>query len=406
MLVLAGLALLALAYTYVGYPVVLLLLGRLRPKFAPTPTVAPPGSAAGRAPPRISVLLPAFNAEAFLAKKIESLLAQDYPPDRVEILIYCDGCTDDTERVARALASSAEAGGRIRVFVETARLGKPAGLNTLAAAATGDLLLLNDVRQPFSPGTLAAMARALGDPKVGCATGRLVLSGSAGSGVYWRYEEWLRRRESGFRGMVGMTGPIGMIRRADFAPVPADMILDDMWLPLRIVLQGKRVFLVPEAEAYDTAFEDDREFGRKVRTLAGNYQLFARLPRLLFPVANPIWFETISHKIMRLCAPWALVVAFGASAVAALGGIGSRSLVVGAARALLLGQLAFYGAAALGPKGGRLPGVARTFVVLNAAAIFGLGRFLTGRQRVTWTTGREVAAPVGDAGGQIPLDRR
>jgi cellulose synthase/poly-beta-1,6-N-acetylglucosamine synthase-like glycosyltransferase len=256
-------------------------------------------------------------------------------------------------------------------------------LNTLAAAASGDLLLLNDVRQPLSANAVRDLTRPFTDPAVGCATGRLVLTGGAGSGVYWRYEEWIRRNESRFRGVVGMTGPLGMVRRADFIPVPTDIILDDVWLPMSLVLAGKRVVLVPTAEAHDTAFADQREFSRKVRTLAGNYQLFAKLPQLLLPFINPIWFETFSHKLMRLCAPWMLLLLLGSSLVAATGD--SPGLV----RALVIAQLLFYGMAAIGPKGGRLSGVARTFVVLNVAAIVGLGRFLTGRQRITWKTGRE-----------------
>jgi hypothetical protein len=180
-----------------------------------------------------------------------------------------------------------------------------------------------------------------------------------------------------------MTGPLGMVRRADFIPVPTDIILDDVWLPMSLVLAGKRVVLVPTAEAHDTAFADQREFSRKVRTLAGNYQLFAKLPQLLVPFINPIWFETFSHKLMRLSAPWMLLLLLSSSLLVATAD-GS-----GLVRALVIAQLLFYGMAAIGPKGGRLAGVARTFVVLNVSAIVGLARFLTGRQRITWKTGRE-----------------
>jgi biofilm PGA synthesis N-glycosyltransferase PgaC len=381
-------ALAALGYTYLGYPALLRVLIQLAGRGRSGAAGSEPAVVSGdERAPSVSVLMPAFNAAAYLPAKLESLLEQAYPPDLIEILIYCDGCTDDTEAVARAFAESAGAGGRVRVFGDPAQRGKPTGLNTLAAAATGDLLLLNDVRQPLSKNAIRDLTRAFTDPAVGVATGRLVLAGGAGSGVYWRYEEWIRRHESRFRGVFGMTGPLGMVRRADFIPVPTDIILDDVWLPMSLVLAGKRVVLVPTAEAHDTAFTDEREFSRKVRTLAGNYQLFAKLPQLLVPFINPIWFETFSHKLMRLCAPWMLLLLLGSSLVAATGGGAGlvRALVV----AQLLAQLLFYGMAAVGTKGGRLTGVARTFVVLNVAAIVGLGRFLTGRQRITWKTGRE-----------------
>ncbi|HEX3903414.1 MAG TPA: glycosyltransferase [Polyangia bacterium] len=355
-----------LAYTYLGYPLAIGLLARLR-RWRPTP-------AAG-ALPTVTICLPIYNGAGYLPAKIASLLAQDYPSE-FDILVYCDGCSDDSEAVARSLAATPAAGGRVRVIANPERSGKPTGLNRLGPAATGELLLLNDVRQPLAPNALRALATALADPTVGCATGNLVLAGSAGSGVYWRYENWIRRQESVFRGVVGMTGPIGMIRRADLRPLQEDLILDDVWIPMRIALTGKRTVFVVEAEARDTAFGDEREFQRKVRTLAGNYQLFARMPALLVPVVNPIWFETFSHKILRLVAPWLLAL------LAALSLAGARQSVWIAA--LTVGQIAFYAGAAVGPRFGRIASLARTFLVLNAAAMIGLWRFLTGRQRVTW----------------------
>ena len=365
-------ALVLLGYTYAGYPIAIGLLARLFGNRR-----APAADPAGR-PPSVTVCLPVYNGAAFLPAKIRSLFAQDYPADRFEILVYCDGIGDDSERVARELAASPEAAGRLRVITATERKGKPTALNVMGQAATGDLLLLNDVRQPLSPNAMSALVAAMADGAVGCATGNLVLAGGAGSGVYWRYENWIRLQESRFRGVVGMTGPIAMMRRADLRPLPEDLILDDVWIPMQLGLAGKRVAFVPEAEAHDAAFEDDREFRRKARTLAGNYQLFARMPALLSPFANRIWFETISHKIMRLAAPWLLVLLAVTSASAAVTG---ASLGM---RALLAGQIGFYAAAAVGARAGRLAGVARTFVVLNAAALVGLYRYLTGRQRVTW----------------------
>jgi poly-beta-1,6-N-acetyl-D-glucosamine synthase len=361
-----------IAYTYLGYPIAIGLLARLFPRRA--------SAATGGEPPLVTVCLPVYNGAAYLPAKIESLLAQDVPGDGLEILIYCDGCADDSVAIARALAAAPEARGRIHVLAEPQRRGKPAALNALAARAQGSLLLLNDVRQPFSPNAVRALAATLEDASVGCATGNLVLAGGAASGVYWRYENWIRRQESRFRGVAGMSGSIAMMRRADYQPLPEDVILDDVWIPMRLGLGGRRVAFVAEAEAYDTAFEDDHEFRRKVRTLAGNYQLFARMPALLVPTANPFWFETVSHKVLRLVAPWLLVLLGGAS----LAGARSPSAAAPLMAALVAAQLAFYALALAGRRLGRLGGVARTFVVMNLAAIVGLGRYLTGRQRVTW----------------------
>jgi len=372
-------ALALLLYTYVGYPLMLALLTRLSKRHART------DPAAGEQVPMVSVLLSVHNGAAFLPSKLDSLLNQDYPCERMEILIYCDGSTDNTDAVARALAAEPSAGGRIRIVCADERRGKPTGLNVLCTLARGDLLLLNDVRQPFAPNAVRALAEAMADPRVGCATGNLVVAGEAGSGLYWRYENWIRQQESGFRGLVGMTGPIAMVRRADLARIPDDVILDDVWIPMRLTLEGKRVTFVAAAKAYDTAFDDEREFRRKVRTLAGNYQLFARMPGLMVPFINPIWFETVSHKLLRLAAPWLLLGLACASTLDAILPAEPHNPLI---QALVLAQFAFYSAAALGRRAKQPGGAARTFVVLNAAALVGLWGFLTGRQRVTWQVTR------------------
>ena len=366
-------ALALLAYTYVGYPIAIGVLARARARRAP--------SAIGETPKAsVSAFLPVYNGAAHLRAKLESLLAQDYPPELLEVLVYCDGCADDSEAMARAFAAEPRAAGRVRVFASAERRGKPAALNALRAEAKGELLLLGDVRQPLSAGSARALARALEDPAVGCATGNLVLAGGAPSGVYWRYENWIRRQESRFRGVVGMSGAIAMMRRAELDPLPEGLILDDVWIPARLGLRGKRVAFVDGAEAYDTAFDDDHEFRRKVRTLAGNYQLFAMVPALLAPFANPFWFELVSKKVMRLVAPW-LMLGLAVTSVASAAGGGRLAGLMGL---LVAAQLGFYAAAAAGTRAGRLARVARTFVVLNLAAVVGLARYLGGRQRVTW----------------------
>jgi cellulose synthase/poly-beta-1,6-N-acetylglucosamine synthase-like glycosyltransferase len=364
-----------IVYTYLGYPAVIGILARVAPR---RPSGAPPDRAE---PKSVSICLPVSNGAAQLQPKVASLLAQAYPADRLEILVCCDGCTDESEAIARSLAATPEAAGRVRVFAHAVRLGKPSGINTLAAAARGELLLLTDVRQPLSANALRDLAAALEDPTVGCATGSLILSGETGGGAYWKYERWIRTQEDRFRGVVGMTGAIAMMRRADFAPLPRDLILDDVWIPMRLVLERKRVALVASAQAFDAAFEDDREFRRKVRTLSGNYQLFRRLPGLLSPLANPLWFETFSHKVLRLAAPWLLLTLAVLSATHAGAGIGPERHFFAL---LLVGQIVFYVMAGAGRRLGAVGKLARTFVVLNAAAVAGLWRHLRGRQPVTW----------------------
>jgi cellulose synthase/poly-beta-1,6-N-acetylglucosamine synthase-like glycosyltransferase len=366
-------ALLLLVYAYAGYPLAVAALARIRP----ARRVLDPAFT-----PMVSALIPAYNGASHLEAKIRSLQALDYPPDRLEVIIYSDGSSDGTLALAGRLAA---ADPRIRVMSSPTRRGKPTALNEMTRAAIGEVLLLTDVRQPLEPRALRALVERLADPTVACVSGNLVLIGKAGAGAYWRYENWIRRMEAAFRSMVGVTGPLYAIRRSDMAPLPSDVILDDMWVPMRQILNGRRVAFAEEAIAYDEAFGDRREFGRKVRTLAGNFQLLALMPALLDPWRNPAFFEFFSHKLLRLVSPFLLAILFISSAAAVIDSPAtaselSRSLLV----ALWVGQMAFYTMAIFPAVGGPVGRLARTFVVMNYAAVVGMLRFVRGTQNITW----------------------
>jgi poly-beta-1,6-N-acetyl-D-glucosamine synthase len=367
----AAMAVAFLSYTYFGYPAVLALVARLLPWRA--------HPAAGWEP-TVSVLVAVYNGEAYIDGKLRSLRSLDYPPDKIEILVYSDGCTDGTETI---VSTWTQRDSRVRLIRGEAREGKPTALNRMREQATGEVVVITDARQPLDPPALRALLGLLAIPEVGCVTGNLVLEGSAGSGVYWRYENWIRKQESRLGSVTGMTGPLSALRRCDLGALPPDLILDDVWIPMQLRLRGARVLLAEDAIARDRAFSDDREFGRKVRTLAGNYQVFALMPRLLLPFANPSWFETMSHKVARLLCPWLLVMLV---LICALGvaGVGTDAWEARVLGGLLAAQVVFYALAALGSRCGRAGVLARTFVVLNAAAVVGLWRFLSGGQKVTW----------------------
>jgi poly-beta-1,6-N-acetyl-D-glucosamine synthase len=366
--------LLLIAYTYVGYPLLVALWSRarpcsvsIRPDFEPT----------------VSVCMTVHNGAAYLLQKLESLAALDYPPDKLEILVYSDGCTDLSEHLKEQLSARG-----VRLLCGPTRRGKPTGLNRLRTEATGEVLVMTDVRQTLSPRALRALLELLSDPNIGCVSGSLVLAGNTGAGAYWHYERFIRGSEARLGGMVGVSGSLYAIRREDFHELPDDILLDDMFIPLRIVDRGRRIALATQAEAYDHAYADEQEFSRKVRTLAGNYQLFAKLPWLLMPGKNPVWFQLVSHKLLRLLCPFALLGLLGTSVWLAsffgpaLPGVSEleRSFWQG----LALAQLAFYGLAVCGARAGRVGALSRTFVVLNAAAVVGLWRFLRKSQAVAW----------------------
>jgi Glycosyl transferase family 2 len=359
---LGWIALAAIAYTYLAYPLLASALARWR-AFQPNLDLA--------FEPSMSVCVAVHNGADYIGRKLDGLLDLDYPAHKIDFWICSDGSTDATvEIVARYAARDA----RVHLLVEARRAGKPTALNRLWTEATSDVLFMTDVRQRVSRGAARALVRPLADPRVGCVSGRVVLDGLAGSGVYWRYESWIRRAEATAGKSVGVTGPIYAMRRHDAPALPADVILDDVWVPLGLALAGRRNVVADDAEAREDAFSDGREFNRKVRTLAGNYQLLARMPRALVPALSPVWFRMWSHKVLRLVSPFALAVLL-VSSFEAQGPVW---------RAFAVAQLAFYALAAVGPVAGLPARVARTFVVLNAAAVVGLWRYALGLQRVTW----------------------
>src|SRR5207245_1006943 len=174
------------------------------------------------------------------------------------------------------------------------------------------------VRESLDPQSLKLLLENFADPSIGAVSGNLVLERTpgvlAGVGLYWRFEKWLRGQESRLYSMVGLSGSVSAVRRELFRPIPEGTILDDVYWPLQVVMQGYRVVLDERARAYDCLPESSRdEFRRKVRTLSGNFQLLGRLPAALLPWRNPVWLQYLSHKMLRLLVPWALLAMFAAS---------------------------------------------------------------------------------------------
>ncbi|PWU24484.1 MAG: glycosyltransferase family 2 protein [Candidatus Rokuibacteriota bacterium] len=374
---------LLLGYAYVGYPALIWALARFR-------------SARVRRTldePLVSVLVVAHNEAAQISGRIENLLALDYPADRLEIVLASDGSTDATVELARAWEPAG-----VSVTAFEARRGKAAVLNDLVLKARGEIAVLADARQRFDPGAIRALVQPFGDPRVGAVSGELVLTtgpeGTAvghGVGFYWRYEKFIRRHESDVDSTIGVTGAVYAIRRDLFEPIAEDTILDDVLIPLQLSRRGYRVLFEPAARAWDRAPASAREeFARKVRTLAGNFQLFARERWLLVPARNRLWLQVVSHKGVRLLAPLFHAAAF----------LATLPLTSAASRCFLLAQVAFYTAALGGyvfrNAKRRTPLLALPYVVclLNWATVVGFVRFMTGRQRVTWErVGARESAP-------------
>lgn len=353
------------AYTYALYPVLVALLARLLGRAPKTALVTPP----------LTVVIAAHNEEPRIAARVRDLLDQEYPSANLHIIVVDDGSDDATAAAAADIGDP-----RVRVIRLDANAGKAVALNAGIAAASTELVAFTDARQRFAPGALRMLAEPFADPEVGAVSGELVIesdvSGRAADiGLYWRIETALRENEARLGWLHGVSGAIHAMRRELVPTLPAGLILDDMYMPATALLAGKWVWMARDAIALDSASKDEsEEFRRKLRTLAGNWQLMARLPRLLNPFDNPAWFAFVSHKLLRLIAPWALIAAFVASACA-----GHPFYL-----AMLVLQLLAYSVAAfaiLRPRtAARIPlaGTAGTFVMLNAAALLSLPACLRG----------------------------
>jgi cellulose synthase/poly-beta-1,6-N-acetylglucosamine synthase-like glycosyltransferase len=374
------LSLAGMLYTYVGYPLVMWALARLRPN----PWKAAPIT------PSVSIVLAVHNGVMLLPGKMEHLLSLDYPEVQ-EIIVVSDGSTDGTEELLEAQQDP-----RLKAIVLKEHGGKAVALNAGVAAATADAIVFVDIRPQIAPGAIQQLVNNFADPSVGCVSGNLQLreeghdaASAAVGGFYWRYEQWIRTCEAVTDSPVGVYGGFYAIRRELAVWQPPGIILDDMFQPLSIIRQGYRSVVDPTAYVYDIwPKKVEGEFHRKVRTLAGNYQLFQLAPWTLTP-QNRVLFQLVSHKVMRLVVPYLLILML----------VSSASLGVGSAAYGAFATLQVVGwIIALTCLRYRIPVLRRiaapvgALLVLNAAAVVGLYRYLftPGPLWKIWNLGKPV----------------
>jgi cellulose synthase/poly-beta-1,6-N-acetylglucosamine synthase-like glycosyltransferase len=339
-------------YVLAGYP---LLLGWLSSRRAPPAVYRSELKT-------VTVLLAVHNGARFLEQKLDSIAALDYPPELVNVVVISDGSTDETDAIAEGRKD------RRVELIRVPRAGKAAALNAGIARATGEILLFTDVRQRLDPASLRLLIECFADPTVGAASGELILMESQTAeqrdvGLYRRYESWIRMRLSRLDSIFGATGCLYAMRRELAVPMPTDTLLDDVYLPIHAFFRGYRLIFEERARAFDFPTTLDVEFRRKVRTLAGNYQIMRAFPALL-GLRNRLWIHFVSYKLGRLLLPWLLL---GLA-------VSSFWLPQPVARLALVAQGFFYLVAALdlvvparsGLK--KLSSPARTFVVLVLAA--------------------------------------
>ncbi len=376
------------AYSYVGYP--LLLVGvdallRLRE------TVALLGRRPARSrdeavdAPRVSVIIAAHDEADCIVQKIENTLALDHPSDRLQVLVGSDGSTDGTDALVRRYAD------RGVVLSAAPRGGKVAVLNRLSSLATGDLWLFTDANTMLERDALSRLVDCLRDERVGAASGRLLLVPPDGAdvseGLYWRYESLLKHYESRLGALMGANGGLYLLRASEWRPLPADTIVDDFVVTMRVLLAGRRVVYAADAVAMEESADEAGEFRRHIRIGTGNFQSL----RELWPLAlraDAVGLAFWSHKLLR----WFTPVLCAAALIASLT-LAARPLYA----VLSVAQLAVLATGLHMPVSrgvsGRFARLVGHFVRTNVALLLGLLRALVLRPNAMWNRTRRTGLP-------------
>jgi cellulose synthase/poly-beta-1,6-N-acetylglucosamine synthase-like glycosyltransferase len=373
-----GMSVFLVLYTYALYPAILFIIssqsGKRTGKAIGITDVSPEY-------PSVSMVVAAYNEEKVIESKLRNCMEIDYPPDKIEFLIGSDGSTDRTDEIVSAFALKAR---RIRLLDFPDRRGKASVLNRTVAESEGDFLVFSDANTMYEKDAVRALVAPFSDQDIGCVCGKLVISRPEGSSsnddLYWRYETWLKVMENRLGGVLGANGGIYALRRQLFLPIPPDTIIDDFVIGMKAREQGFRVHYAEDAVAREETTESDKaEFWRRVRIGAGNFQSIALLNRLLWPGEGIFAFQFWSHKIIRWCVPFFLILMFFSNLC--LARYGDGYLV------LLFCQALFYLLAILGTttkRSGLMFRVPSFFILMNLAFFVGFIKYLFNFQKVTW----------------------
>ncbi len=372
------------AYMFIGYPLLLWLLVLVRRilRFDKETLQSQDYH------PAVSIVIAAHNEEQNVRQRLENLFEQNYDLRKLQIIVGSDGSSDQTLPLLREYEERAQGLGVDLMIIEFAqRGGKPRVLNEAIQHCKHDIVLLADVRQTFSRDAVRNIARRFANPAVGAVSGELFLKeptdqdSIADMGAYWRYEKLIRKLEARLHSTIGATGAIYAIRKSLFKSIPDRTLIDDVVIPMQICMQGYRVLFADDAHAYDVAPTDsNKEWLRKVRTLAGNWQMMVIRPKFLSPLANPVWLQFISHKILRLSLPFCLLGMLVSSFL--LEGTLYSVLFMMQCMAYLIGALSFF---IEGLRQLRIPGLIYFFCILNAAILVGFYRLASGKKDGLWS---------------------
>jgi cellulose synthase/poly-beta-1,6-N-acetylglucosamine synthase-like glycosyltransferase len=369
----------AIGYAYIGYPLLLLLLSRIRPKPVKS----------GHWTPSVTVVIAAYNEERDLAAKLENTLALDYPPSHLEVIVTSDCSSDRTDEIARSFAARG-----VRLHRQEERHGKTAAQNAAVTKARGEIIVFSDATTHYRPDVLKLMVPAFADKSVGCVTGRVIYQdekdSSVGTGTqsYWNYEFFLKRHESAVCSLIGVCGCMYAVRASAYIPLYNEAC-SDFIIATTMVEQGLRAVYVPEAVCTEEPNRQaKKELAARVRIISQTFADLWRNRSVLNPFRSGFYaIQLWSHKLMRYLVPVFLIAIFVASAF-----LVPRNAFYAA---VFLMQVAFYLAALVSWALERLGvtfsllALPQYFVITNLASLIAFVKFLTGERYTRWEPSRE-----------------
>lgn len=360
-----------IVYPYAIYPAIVHAFGWIRPKSIHRLSIYP----------MVTVLIPAYNEADCIAKTIQNKLDQDYPRDKLEIIVVSDGSTDGTDDIVRGFA-------RLGVVLlrREGREGKAAALNEAVQHANGEILVFSDANSLFDKCAIRFMVENFADPEVGYVTGTLRYSGdgaSLGGGAYMRYENRLRSAETRIGSIIGVNGGVDAIRRDLYTDIPRELITDFV-LPLHVIASGLRVIYDPLVISQETAnSEITSEFRMRVRVALRALQGLVYMRHLLDPRRYPLAsFCVISHKVLRYLTFMFLPIALLANI--------RLAYVESTYQILLIAHISIYALALLGLRANlpqwmhRLTVIPSYFLLSNTAFMVAAIKFMRRETMATW----------------------
>lgn len=383
----------AIVFTYVVFPAIIFVRGRLVRKPVRSAEITP----------TITMVIAAHNEAANIGAKLDNVLAMDYPREQLEVIVASDGSNDGTNEIVRGYAEH-----NVRLLA-LPRQGKAPALDAGVAAAQGDILVFSDANSMYHPQSLRALARPFADPEVGGVAGNQVYIAEPGEGLtgdgeqsYWSFDRKLKQSQSASGNAISATGAIYAIRRSLFRGVPVG-VTDDFAVSTDVIAQGYRLVFAPDAIAYEpVASTGGIEFGRKVRVITRGLRGVLIVRReLLNPLRFGFYaFQLLSHKVLRRLVAFPLLLLLLLSPL-----LWNAGLVYQLATVL---QLAFYGCALLGmllrnQRIGRakILTIPFFFCMVNVASMIAAINLIRGHRIDFWEPQRPAGAPpAGDQAGQ------